>query len=610
MASIFFLCSCRNEADALQETTSNSLQIQKFGSSQLISINTVKKEIKNFSKIQNKFISSTAAKTSTIIDSDNVLYRKWENTTTGTKTYTLPINTYSAQMPYYMIQQILVSSNGAETTRYLKIIPTTPPAYKTQDVLKNLTGSVEIYNENLSFVFATDYINGVATKNNEQMANKSAGECTTSFTITEVTCSNGGGHGVGASCDTGLTNDAHYVVNIDISCPNEFGPATIGNPESSGSGSLGGGYVFDEQLNALLTNPTFLYGDYLTLPGHELLLQIVRQWIPANVTDINGDLSELNTRLQHFSNNDQMFNDLATYNQNTPNVPNAEVTDYSIRVYELFKFLLNNPSPENGQIAAWAVSFFDQNRFISWEEFKNSYIMNAGFISYINTLPMSLKQVIYNQSNQEFLYGLNTYYSSQTNSQQAQNFINWALQFKAGNTATTWAQFQNWFIKADGSSKITINTTSNSNALTFNNMVEFKNYITGFKNSFTPDASSFESINNTNITKFKAKFDILAPVYLNIHAKSTLEDPNTYATEFDLLEVNSFKSGISAFLTWNQDSYGHSVDGHVVEINLNGHFDIGVKIGDLDFTYADSYIIKAKYNNITGNAMSISGTPD
>ncbi|KUJ57070.1 hypothetical protein [Chryseobacterium aquaticum] len=442
MASIFFLCSCRNEADALQETTSNSLQIQKFGSSQLISINTVKKEIKNFSKIQNKFISSTAAKTSTIIDSDNVLYRKWENTTTGTKTYTLPINTYSAQMPYYMIQQILVSSNGAETTRYLKIIPTTPPAYKTQDVLKNLTGSIEVYNENLSFVFATDYINGVATKNNEQMANKSAGECTTSFTITEVTCSNGGGHGVGASCDTGLTNDAHYVVNIDISCPHEFGPATIGNPESSGSGNLGGGYVFDEQLNALLTNPTFLYGDYLTSPGHELLLQIVRQWIPANVTDINGDLSELNTRLQHFSNNDQMFNNLATYNQNTPNVPNAEVTDYSIRVYELFKFLLNNPSPENGQIAAWAVSFFDQNRFISWEEFKNSYIMNAGFISYINTLPMSLKQVIYNQANQEFLFGLNTYYTSQAGSQQAKNFINWALQFKAGNTTTTWTTFK------------------------------------------------------------------------------------------------------------------------------------------------------------------------
>lgn len=229
------------------------------------------------------------------------------------------------------------------------------------------------------------------------------------------------------------------------------------------------------------------------------------------------------------------------------------------------------------------------------------------FRTIVRTLPIEVKTFL--NTNTAFYNGLDAYYTA-NQTLQGENFVRWAAQFSWENQDVTWTQFQNWFIKADGTSKITINTTSNSNALTFNNMVEFKNYITGFKNSFTPDASSFESINNTNITKFKAKFDILAPVYLNIHAKSTLEDPNTYATEFDLLEVNSFKSGISAFLTWNQDSYGHSVDGHVVEINLNGHFDIGVKIGDLDFTYADSYIIKAKYNNITGNAMSISGTPD
>ncbi|MCU7614114.1 hypothetical protein N0B16_06660 [Chryseobacterium sp. GMJ5] len=202
-----------------------------------------------------------------------------------------------------------------------------------------------------------------------------------------------------------------------------------------------------------------------------------------------------------------------------------------------------------------------------------------------------------------------THYTIPNNTANLQ-FHNWAISFLNENPTTTWEQFQNWFIKADGSPKIIINTNSNSNALTFNNMEEFKNYIVSFKDSFIPDSSSLESINNTNITKFKAKFDILVPVYLNIHAKSILENPNTYATEFDLLEVNSFKSGISTFLTWNQDSYSHNVDGHVVEINLNGHFDIGVKIGDLDFTYADSYIIKAKYNNITGNAMSISGTPD
>ncbi|KUJ57485.1 T6SS effector amidase Tae4 family protein [Chryseobacterium aquaticum] len=452
LASILFLFSCRNEADALQENTSKSTQTRKSISSNLISINTVRKEVKSFGKFQSSLNNSKAGKTSFDINSNNILYRKFENATTGITTYTLPINSYSSQKPYYLIQQILVSSSNVETTRYLKIIPNNPPAFKTEDVLKTLTGSIEVYDENMSYVSDTNYLNGVAqnlssqNKPSQNVLNKTSGECDVDIITTEVLCSNGNGHHVGQTCDPGMTNDAHFEVTIVVTCPHEFGPATIGNPGSSGSGSLGGGYVFDEQLNALLTNPTFLYGDYLTSPGHELLLQIVRQWIPVNVIDINGDLSELNTRLQHFSNNDQMFNDLATYNQNTPNVPNAEMTDYSIRVYELFKFLLNNPSPENGQIASWAVSFFDQNRFVSWDEFKNTHILNAGFISYINTLPMNLKQVIYNTSNQEFLFGLNSYYSSQTNSQQAQNFINWALQYKAENADTTFQQFENWFM--------------------------------------------------------------------------------------------------------------------------------------------------------------------
>lgn len=189
-------------------------------------------------------------------------------------------------------------------------------------------------------------------------------------------------------------------------------------------------------------------------------------------------------------------------------------------------------------------------------------------------------------------------------------FINFAQQFFTDNPNVAWNEFQSLFINDDGSLKIKFNTNVSNNSMVFNNMTDFKNYITNFKNSFIFESAELESVNNTTVTKFKAKFDIVVPVYLNVHAKSILENPNTVTSEFDLLEVSSFKSGITTFLTWNQDSYGHTVNGHVVEIKLNGHFDIGVKIGELDFTYADSYIIKAKYNNITGNAMSISGTSD
>lgn len=377
LALVFLLFSCRSELENLQENESKSVTNKKSFSSRLISLKTVKEEVKSFNSIQAKFTNSKLAKSVTAKSfNNNYLYRKLENAETGTITYTLPLNSYSAAKPYYFIQQIIVASSGTETVQYLKIIPNNAPAYKTQDVVKNLTGSIELYDENLEMVTSTPYVNGVAqttaSSGSGNTAGKTSDECDVDIVTTEVSCSNGGGHGVGDSCDPGLTNDAHYETTIYISCPRTFGPS-IGNPggSSGGGSSLGGGYVFDEQLNSLLTNPTFLYGDYITSPNHELLLQAVRAWIPNHVTDINGDLSDLNQRIEHFFNNDEFFTNLVTYNQNTPNVPNVEAEDYSIRVYELIKWLLNNPSPQNGQLAAWGVSFFDQNRFVSWQKFEN-----------------------------------------------------------------------------------------------------------------------------------------------------------------------------------------------------------------------------------------------
>lgn len=451
LALVFLVFSCRSELDNLQENESKSVSSKKSFSSRLISLKTVQEEVKSFNSIQAKFTNSKLAKSVTAKSfNNNYLYRKLENAETGTITYTLPLNSYSAAKPYYFIQQIIVASSGTETVQYLKIIPNNAPAYKTQDVLKNLTGSIELYDENLEMVASTAYVNGVAqttaSSDSGNTVGKTYGECDVDIITIEVPCSNSGQHGVGESCDPGYTNDAHYETTIYISCPRTFGPST-GNPGSSSGGgsSLGGGYVFDEQLNSLLTNPTFLYGDYITSPNHELLLQAVRAWIPNHVTDINGDLSDLNQRIEHFVNNDELFTNLVTYNQNTPNVPNAEAADYSIRVYELIKWLLDNPSPQNGQLAAWGVSFFDQNRFVSWDQFKNKYILNTGFVTYINSLPLNLNQIITSQSNQDFFYGLNSYYISQSGSQQAKDFINWTLQFKANNPTTTWQQFEKWF---------------------------------------------------------------------------------------------------------------------------------------------------------------------
>lgn len=408
LALVFLVFSCRSELDNLQESEPGSVTVKKSFSSHLISLKTVKEEVKSFNNIQAKFTNSKLAKSVTAKSFNNTyLYRKLENAETGNITYTLPLNSYSPAKPYYFIQQIIIAPSGTETVQYLKIIPKNAPAYKTQDVLKNLTGSIELYDENLEMVASSPYVNGVAqttaSSGSGNIAGKTNGECDVDIITIEVPCSTSGQHGVGESCDPGITNDAHYETTIYVTCPHTFGPSTGSLGTSSGGGSsLGGGYVFDEQLNNLLTNPTFLYGDYITSPNHELLLQAVRAWIPNHVIDINGDLSDLNQRIEHFFNNDELFTNLVTYNQNTPNVPNAEVADYSIRVYELIKWLLNNPSPQNGQLAAWGVSFFDQNRFVSWEQFENwfitksegrdgEYIDNLDYIQ--NTIQYQTKQM-------------------------------------------------------------------------------------------------------------------------------------------------------------------------------------------------------------------------
>ena len=192
------------------------------------------------------------------------------------------------------------------------------------------------------------------------------------------------------------------------------------------------------------------------------------------------------------------------------------------------------------------------------------------------------------------------------------SYVNFSIDFFSSNPTVTIQQFQHWFLNSNGTPKIKFNNpSSNGSVLVLSNMLEFKNFVETLKNPIIFEGSDIESINsNTKITKFKAKFAMAIPVYLNVHAKSVLENPNTSAIEFDLQEVNSFKSGVSAFLTWNQDSYDHNVTNNVAQINLNGHFDIGVKIGDFDFTYTETYLIKAKYNTVNGNAISISGAAE
>jgi len=75
-------------------------------------------------------------------------------------------------------------------------------------------------------------------------------------------------------------------------------------------------------------------------------------------------------------------------------------------------------------------------------------IPNKEFVNFVNSLSADLKFTAQHSDNIDFYWGLNSYFFLNNQSQEAKNFINWALQFKKDNWWTvSWAQFQNWFIE-------------------------------------------------------------------------------------------------------------------------------------------------------------------
>lgn len=372
LASLLLIYSCRTET--FSESQSDQEILNSFDSkiiSNLISIKKVKKEIKNWDQISISLKKIKGNISNKQIESDNVLYRKIVDNNLGMVTYTLALTSYSIDHPYYLIQQIIVNKNGEEHIQYLKISPNTPPSFKGEDVLPTLTGFIETLDQNLSVSHITYYENGKIVKNsvgNNGNSNKTS-TCVTYTEVVAVNCTNGDNHQPGQACTGGSPSGyAHYNTITYTVCIYSNG-APPGGTTPSQSGGLEGGYVLDEQLNSLLINPTFEYADYITDPSHNLLLHAVREWIPSNITDINGNLSSLNQRIKLFADNEQMFYDLEIYNQNTPNVMNAEAADYSIRVYEMFKFLMNYPTLENAVAVNRSVKILDLNRMISWNDY-------------------------------------------------------------------------------------------------------------------------------------------------------------------------------------------------------------------------------------------------
>lgn len=405
------------------------------------SINFIRSGLIKTEELENELFFLKSSKTSFRKES---LYRKIENLKTGIITYSLPLSIYSNSNPYYLIQQIVKDDNVVQI-RYLKIIPNIEPKDYRTDILKELTGKIELLDEDMQFISSTNYIKGKAIKETSHSTKNEKTSCYFFTEITEVPCTNGGNHGVGESCQQGYTNDAYYIVTYYFICFSDGNWHTQGGGYSSGD--MSGGFIFDYQLNQILTNPTFKYSEYITDPSRALLLQALRQWIPNNVSNLNGDLSSLNNVIEVFINNDQMFSDLKVYNDNTNHVPNMEMAEYSIRVYDMLKFLLNHPTQENGMAAKYSVAYLDKNRFISWQDY---FITFKGIGKIIAKNPFITKE--------QFMKWMKWYDRYKFNQPEASNYFNknpqdlhilftlWA-DFLLYNPNIGWNHLVNWFFK-------------------------------------------------------------------------------------------------------------------------------------------------------------------
>ena len=303
---------------------------------------------------------------------DAVLYRKIINPKEKTITYTLPIHFYTSQKPYHLIQQIVVNKDNRLKVQYLKIIPKSSNPDKN-DIFKDPNNEIIILDEDLNDINSPASIAGRIREKNRNLTdsqiNRMSRKCRVQIYAYEVLCSNGGGHGVGQSCEAGYVNDAHYEIETIEHCSTESFIGVEGGNE--GGGSVSGGAFADYQLNKLAQSPHFYYIDFLREPKHSLLLNEVRSWMKDNDMDNPNNIKKLNDKIGYIigAGHESMFDDLETYNRRTPTVANQEVADYSIRVAKMFSYFLEHGTATDAKVMKHSIRYLDQNRFLSWEDY-------------------------------------------------------------------------------------------------------------------------------------------------------------------------------------------------------------------------------------------------
>jgi hypothetical protein len=151
-------------------------------------------------------------------------------------TYSLRLNSYTSQKPYFKYFVINKEISGIEKAGFVKYIPSTPTYELDVD---NFTGEIEIYNTDNELFAKTTFQNGQPVSNNSNKSNNTTFGCYNVSYIVAHPCSHGGGHMPGESCGAGLVNDAYYEIRTTVVCVDTV--KSIVPPDNFGGFEGGGG---------------------------------------------------------------------------------------------------------------------------------------------------------------------------------------------------------------------------------------------------------------------------------------------------------------------------------------------------------------------------------
>lgn len=289
---MFIVCGC---TDTNEKSTENTAIYFK-AAPEMVSAEQVLREI-NDTKIRNAIIKH--------ITNHNALYRTTEEIEEEMfekivleeyTNYTLELSKYSDEQSYFLYLLITKDNYNVEKSGYLKYTPNEPIE---ELKIKTFSGTMQLLDLELNIAAQAQLDNGTSSYTSMWSEN-----CTTTMSIVEVECSNGGHHGVGVSCGSGLQNDAYlsvllntictYSYTIDYNVPSTYisSSASLTNEQRfmNGLSDLQKDFIEDEE-NEEIVEELFDFLDRVGYAsGTTLVKEILNQLIlnPSLEFDVNA----------------------------------------------------------------------------------------------------------------------------------------------------------------------------------------------------------------------------------------------------------------------------------------------------------------------------------